>query len=62
MAISGVWAGGRPIRGLLRTGDAGGMSSPRLQHGREAITYNYYVGTASTRVQIPAHAIQTLVH
>ena len=28
----------------------------------EAITYNYSVGTASTRVEIPAHAIQTLVH
>ena len=26
------------------------------------ITYNFYVGTASTRVTIPAHAIQTLVH
>ena len=26
-----------------------------------AITYNYYVGTASTQVTIPAHAIQTLV-
>jgi glucosylceramidase len=26
------------------------------------LTYNYYVGTASTRVTIPAHAIQTLVH
>lgn len=26
-----------------------------------AITYNYYVGSASTRVEIPAHAIQTLV-
>jgi len=25
------------------------------------IVYNYYVGTASTRVTIPAHAIQTLV-
>ena len=28
----------------------------------QAIAYNYYVGTASTRVTIPAHAIQTLVH
>lgn len=26
-----------------------------------AITYNFYVGTASTQVSIPAHAIQTLV-
>ncbi|MBO9715944.1 MAG: glycoside hydrolase family 30 protein [Pseudoxanthomonas sp.] len=29
--------------------------------GKE-IAYNYYVGTASTRVTIPAHAIQTLVN
>jgi glucosylceramidase len=28
----------------------------------QEIAYNYYVGTASTRVTIPAHAIQTLVH
>jgi len=28
----------------------------------QAITYNFYVGTASTQVTIPAHAIQTLVH
>lgn len=28
----------------------------------KAITYNYYVGDASTRVEIPAHAIQTLVY
>ncbi|WP_447730745.1 glycoside hydrolase family 30 protein [Pseudoxanthomonas suwonensis] len=27
----------------------------------EAITYNFYVGTASTRITIPAHAIQTVV-
>lgn len=28
----------------------------------KAITYNYYVGDASTQVEIPAHAIQTLVY
>ncbi|WP_425477727.1 glycoside hydrolase family 30 protein [Pseudoxanthomonas winnipegensis] len=28
----------------------------------QAITYNFYVGEASTQVEIPAHAIQTLVY
>jgi len=28
----------------------------------KAITYNFYVGSDSTTVSIPAHAIQTLVH
>ena len=27
----------------------------------QEISYNFYLGTASTRVTIPAHAIQTLV-
>ncbi|MNL84544.1 hypothetical protein D3C87_2125440 [compost metagenome] len=27
----------------------------------KAIRYNYYVGTDSAQVEIPAHAIQTLV-
>ena len=26
------------------------------------IAYNYYVGSDSAQVKIPAHAIQTLVH
>jgi glucosylceramidase len=28
----------------------------------KAIAYNFYVGSASAQIEIPAHAIQTLVH
>ena len=40
----------------------GKLASVVMNPTDKEITYNYYVGTASTRVTIPAHAIQTLVH
>ena len=40
----------------------GKLATVVMNPTEKEIAYNYYVGTASTRVTIPAHAIQTLVH
>lgn len=40
----------------------GSLATVVMNPTDKAIDYNFYVGTASTRVSIPAHAIQTLVH
>ncbi|MFT4196958.1 MAG: glycoside hydrolase family 30 beta sandwich domain-containing protein [Pseudoxanthomonas sp.] len=40
----------------------GSLATVVMNPTDQAIAYNYYVGEASTRVQIPAHAIQTLVN
>lgn len=40
----------------------GRLATVVMNPSDRAITYNYYVGAASTRVEIPAHAIQTLVN
>ena len=42
--------------------DDGRLATVVMNPTEKEITYNFYVGTASTRVTIPAHAIQTLVH
>lgn len=49
---------------LLATGfvnQDGKLATIVMNPTDKAITYNYYVGTASAQVEIPAHAIQTLV-
>lgn len=33
-----------------------------MNPGDRKITYNFYVGTRSAEITIPAHAIQTLQH
>ena len=40
----------------------GKLATVVMNPTEKEIAYNYYVGTASTRITIPAHAIQTLVH
>ncbi len=49
---------------LLATGfinQDGKLATIVMNPTDKAITYNYYVGTASAQVEIPAHAIQTLL-
>ena len=40
----------------------GKLATVVMNPSDKAITYNFYVGSDSTTVSIPAHAIQTLVH
>lgn len=40
----------------------GRLATVVMNDGDKPIAYNFYVGTASTTVEIPAHAIQTLVY
>jgi len=40
----------------------GRLATVVMNPSDKEIAYNFYVGTASTRITIPAHAIQTLVH
>lgn len=40
----------------------GTLATVVMNPTEQQITYNYYVGTASTRITIPAHGIQTLLH
>ncbi len=40
----------------------GKLATVVMNPSDKAITYNYYVGDASTTVEIPAHAIQTLLN
>ena len=50
---------------LLATGfvnEDGRLATIVMNPSDKAITYNFYVGTASAQVEIPAHAIQTLLH